>query len=500
MDEREAQTEGHELFDWGQIRDYVGFFTRSVRRHKKLLIILAVIFGAAAYGALLVLPKTYRVETKVLAVRSQALAVRGDVGGVEPSRAASEIILRHDNLTALVKQTDLIHTWYQHRAPAKRFKDWLFEKLRGPEEDSEKMAWMVEMLERRLAVWTSPEGAVNISIDFPDPVLAYRLVEAAQQNFLEARHVAEISAIAESVSILQSHGANLRDDIDAAVESIRKLIAARGAGSSHRFAGTRLAGGAAAPAISRAAEPDAGLTQLRVQIEAKQRTLTDLEDYRRHRLSEVQGRLAEQRAILTPNHPTIVDLEQTIASLASESPQVAALRKELNTLQAEYGLKSAARAGADGAAAPPRAPSTGGLAAVPQIPSDIIRLNEGAAEERDPAMMLARGHLRDAMEKYATLRGQIQQAQIELETAQAAFKYRYSVIVPPQMPKAAIKPKKPVVLAAAVMAGLLMGMFLGVLGDIRKGRLIESWQVERMLGVPLLAEIEMPQLPGPDDR
>jgi uncharacterized protein involved in exopolysaccharide biosynthesis len=508
MDERELQSENLELFDGAQIKNYIGFFLRSIKRRKKMVFFVFAIVALGTIGALKVLPKTYHVETKVLAVKSQVLQVRGDMGSDALARTAAETVLRHENLVAVVKQTDLPHTWYQHRAPALALKDKIFTAIRGEEPEQDRIDWMVDLLEKKMNVWSTQEGAVTIQLDFPDPQLAFHIVEATQQNFLEARHVSEISAIAESVSILQSHATSLRDDIDTAVEAIQKLRAERDAANAPKPApgGTttatapRTAYVAAPSTPRRSAEPDPAVAQLKVMIEAKQRAITDLEDFRRHRLLELQAKMAEQRAVFTENHPAIVDLQQTIDSLSTESPQVITLRKELASLQDEYAKKTA-KPGEDPAAKPRFVPVPSGNLSVsaPQLPTEIVKLNEGPAEERDPAMTFARRQLSDAMEKYATLRTQIQAAQIDLETAQAAFKYRYSVITPAQVPKNPIKPNAPVVTIAGIIAGLMLGMFLAVVADIRTGKLIEKWQVERLLDMPLLAEIDVPDLP-PHDR
>jgi capsular polysaccharide biosynthesis protein len=112
-------------------------------------------------------------------------------------------------------------------------------------------------------------------------------------------------------------------------------------------------------------------------------------------------------------------------------------------------------------------------------------------------MVYARGQLRDAMDKYAALRTQIQTAQIDLETAQAAFKYRYSVVTPAHLPRSPTKPNVPLVILAAFVAAVLCGLLFAVLADVRKGRLLERWQIERLLDRPILGEIALPRLEAP---
>ena len=138
------------------------------------------------------------------------------------------------------------------------------------------------------------------------------------------------------------------------------------------------------------------------------------------------------------------------------------------------------------------APAAAGTGTPPQLPSDVLRVALDLREDRDPAMVYARGQLRDAMDKYAALRAQIQTAQIDLETAQAAFKYRYSVVTPARLPKSPTAPNVPVVTLAAVIAAIFCGLVLAMLTDLRRGRLLERWQVERLLERPILGEVALP--------
>jgi capsular polysaccharide biosynthesis protein len=107
-------------------------------------------------------------------------------------------------------------------------------------------------------------------------------------------------------------------------------------------------------------------------------------------------------------------------------------------------------------------------------------------------MVYARAQLRDAMDKYAALRNQIQAAQIDLETAQAAFKYRYTVVTPARLPRSPTVPNVPLVTLVAFIAAMLCGILFAVLLDVRRGRLLERWQIERLLDRPILGEISLP--------
>jgi uncharacterized protein involved in exopolysaccharide biosynthesis len=108
--------------------------------------------------------------------------------------------------------------------------------------------------------------------------------------------------------------------------------------------------------------------------------------------------------------------------------------------------------------------------------------------------MYARARLRDAIEKYSTLRAQIETTQIDFDTAEAAFKYRYSVIDPPLFPKGPSKPNASLLVVAGLLGGLAVAIFAAVAADLRSGRFIERWQVERALSLPTLAVIDLATL------
>ena len=224
-------------------------------------------------------------------------------------------------------------------------------------------------------------------------------------------------------------------------------------------------------------------------IDADQHAIDDMESDRKHRLADAQAKLTELRTTLTENHPAVVGLKQTVASLSTPSPQVAAKRAELASMQAEYANKRGERHDESGPAV-----TSSITTAPPQLPSEIMRLDSELRDDRDPTVVYARGHLRDAMEKYSALRAQIQTAQIDLETARAAFKYRYNVLTPAEVPRKPTKPNVLLVLLVALFAALVSAVTIAVIADVRSGVLVERWQLETILGSPVLGEIEIPRL------
>src|SRR5688500_3431426 len=67
-----------DVFDYKLVKDYVGFVLGGVRRHR--WIALAAFIGTAILGitAALIMPKTFRVESKILAQRNVVMQSMGN--------------------------------------------------------------------------------------------------------------------------------------------------------------------------------------------------------------------------------------------------------------------------------------------------------------------------------------------------------------------------------------------------------------------------------------
>jgi len=479
----EGEGQSADLFDVAAIKDYAGFVLRGVRRHRLLAACTFILAATVCVSGALVYPKTYHVQTKILAQRNQVLASLGNprrsvpFDADAPTRAARETVLRRDNLVSLVRQTNLVDRWASTRTPLFRLKDTIMDFVRGPLTEDEKLDSMVGMLEKKIQV-SIDTTSVTIAIQFRDPQLAYQLIEAAQRNFLETQHVAEVSTISEAISILEVHASQAHDAVDAALsEVVSTRDARRGGGKAVAPAS------AAVQVVSRPRVAplvnDAELTQLRFLIRAKRRAVQDLEAFRSRRLSELNAQLAEQKVQYSDQHPVVQETQQRIAAMQVESPQVAALKHDEQELLADY----------------TKAGGTDPMALVEPTPPRTLRRLETSLQAPDlapiddPEVAFSEGQLRTAQARYDDLVMRIDGARIELDTARAAFKYRYSVLNPAQLPKEPIKPNVPLLLLTGLALSAVAGLLVGAARDLWRGRIVEAWQIERGLGLEVLAEV-----------
>jgi len=477
----ELEHQSSDLIDYRKMKESTGFVFRSVRRHRLLATAVFTFVVVGAGTGLAVMPKSFRVETRLLVQLDPLLRSLAEPGRAQsdaeasPLRSAVDMITARANLVAIIQRTDLLNEWSRHRAPALRVKDFLVFKLFGEVSEKDRLEGLVDLLRRRLVVWYEAggqpnQGTVNISINWPDGHMAFRLVEAAQQGYIEARHLADMSALAEVNSILATHASAWRAEALEAADALRKAR-----GPKHSRAAAPAQPAPPAP-IQRAKElPDPEVERLSGLLAAKQRAMNDLDDPRLRNLADLQKRLAEQRTIYTDRHPSVIATQDRIDALSQESPQVTALRKEAKDLEAE--LMTHRSKPVDSHVEPP-------------LPAPIPRMELPPRDEvEDPEVESARARLKFALENYQNLRARADSATLELEARRAAFKYRFTVVVPAEPPKGPAKPNVAAVGAAAVIAGLLLAAFAAAFADLRGGRIVETWQVERALELPVLSEL-----------
>ncbi len=484
-----SEDDDAELFDYALIRQWAGFLVRSVGRHKVAAATAFVL--VATLGALVAtfIPKKYQVEVKLLANRNQMMEQLGNPhrnnnNFDDPTRAAAEMVKARDSLVNIIKQTNLIKQWDQSRNAVFRFKDEVMQLLGGKWTDDQRMDNMVGTLEQKLYVFTS-DNMVVIGIYWPDAQMARTLVEAAQQAFLETRHIREVSAISEAISALEQNASQMQGSIDQAIADVRK--AADEARRGVRKEVAAVAAAAPKTKVTAGSEtPQAELSQLKFMIKTKRRMISDLEDNRQRRLTELEGELTTQRVVYSANHPVIADIEQKIAALKGDSPQVLQLKRDEAALIEEYKT----RGGKDPTSLVE--PSSGGGGARSAAADVDMALASVAGDLRDdPSIMVARDQLRMATARYHDALMKVDAARMELEMARAAFKYRYSVVSPAQTPRTHISPNIPLIYLAGIFAAVLFAIFASFLLDTWGGRLVESWQVERKLKLSVLAQLRV---------
>jgi uncharacterized protein involved in exopolysaccharide biosynthesis len=502
------------LIDVGQITDYVRFVLGSLRRHKLITAATFLFVAGLSFGAAVLWPKTYQADARLIIQRNDVMAALSNPGrtiprdGDAPTRGAGEIILSRESLASLVKQTNLLAQWQQRRAPVLRLKDGLMNRMRGVPTDAERLEGMIGLLEQRLTVSPGIDGTLTIAVTWPDRQMAYEIVETAVQNFFDNKRVGESSAIIESVGILERYVASKQSEVNATFAELQTEIANRPRPSIRRPApapakpATPLSSVPAAPQTPTtssfgivAPEKAARLARIKYAIEARRVDIARLDQAKATQLNELQGRLAAALTVYTEDHPTVSSLRQNIATLSSDSAQLMSLRAEVQGLEREQDqlLAETEPPPAPSSAAVGSAPPSPSPAAAPTRPADAVPV---AATPDLSALGVGSDYtsptsLRFRLElgQLAEIRERLESARIELATSQAGFKYRYGIVRPTQMPRGPVKPNMPMILIAGLIAGLGLAVFAAVAIDLIRGRVVEPWQVDRLVGVPVVLRL-----------
>ncbi|MEO5728208.1 MAG: hypothetical protein ABI134_24580, partial [Byssovorax sp.] len=114
-----------------------------------------------------------------------------------------------------------------------------------------------------------------------------------------------------------------------------------------------------------------------------------------------------------------------------------------------------------------------------------------ADDDDSPQRAPARARLAAGVQKYEDLRARVDSARIELNTAMAAFKYRYTNVGPAEVPRQPTKPSVPLIVLGGLVLSILLAVAVPAVKDLTSDRLIEPWQARR-LPIPVLAEVKTP--------
>jgi uncharacterized protein involved in exopolysaccharide biosynthesis len=497
----DANQDGDEdEFDLDRLKEILGFVVRAPRRRKRLAVAALVLTLVIGFLTARYWPRSYTCETRILAQRNLVLpaldnptrAVPHDADA--PTKNAADSILKQDNLVAAVKQLDIIDRWEATRQPLLRVKDNIFGGLSKKPED-ERIRDMVGLLEKRLLVG-SDESSITIVIDWPDRDMAFEIVSYVEKNFLEARYDNNVNVILEAIQILEERAKPQAAEVDAALAELTKLeaertqAAMRAAGVSTAPPGPATTPRPAPPRPAAATTPDESDSDAAQELQEVRRRIRALRDDRDRQIAEAQRQLTDARATLGPLHPTVVGLNEKLLQL-QETPA------ELKELDARERALVAQLAGAKAAAAPPaptpaplapRAPAPSPSATAPPTPPPGLHLDL----RDDSKTALARARLQTASTKYNELLSRMEAARIELEVTRAAFKYQYTVIRPPELPRRPSKPNAMLLYAGTVLLAIVLAFLLPGLVDLWRGRFIEAWQVERRLKLPILGDLTPP--------
>lgn len=445
---------------------------RSAGRRKGQTFVVILICAALTAVAAVFAPRTYIAEAEILVAKTQALG-GGPAGWVNPEedkKLAKEYekqIVQRDNVLAIIRQAQLVERWDEMRQPHRRLLDKLNRKMGKPVPAEEaKLDALVGQLEGRLQVEVD-STTVLIRIEWSDPVAARDIVAAAVKNFQEARFSSEVGVLPEQLRILETSVAQAQSEVATTANELQLRQVLKDKDKER----VRLLLAPAARAIPASADP-----ALVAKLEVVRQERANLEGAKMARIAELTNQLTEMQQTLAPGHPSVVALKATLAATQADSPQLAAVKEREKQLLAQID-QSRADAAAKAAANNKTAPQAPAPEPTPIVAEDVSKKSTADLQAQFDA----------AQEKFKLAMAKLEEARINMKTAEAAFRHRYTVTHPAEVPAG---PKRPVGLLA-IVAGfvltVLASLVSAALADRLSGIFFEPREVRDRLGLPVYA-------------
>ena len=429
---------------------------RSVRRYKLLACTCFLAVAGLSLLALTLVPSRYRARATVLVQRPSVAVLLPNVPvGERQMTLARQVVLRHENLVELCRSTDFVERHERTLAPATRGMRRLAAWFGRREPDREKaLQGAADAIAKRLDVWEdSTAGTVTMSFEWSNPGLAHDVVAAAVRSFLAAHEALDVDVLRESITALGRDEARLEQEVEQAARRVEERRRAR----------LRALAAPARPPDLVVTE-DEEVVRLEGELDRRRRSREELESLARRQVAELQGRLAQQLTVFGPQHPSVLATRRALDALERASPRIESLRAEERNLAAEIERRRADTGR--------RSTSAGG--------AEPSRL---AFQRPDALVDVEASDRRVLLRELATVQERLEAARVELDTAQAAFKYRYVVVTPPEVPREPVRPRPLAVAFGGVIGGLAYALFAcTLLESNRRTRRIRDQDASRPAG------------------
>jgi uncharacterized protein involved in exopolysaccharide biosynthesis len=492
----------------GTASELLGFFVRASKRHRPLMLILCAGGLVGGVFAAVFAPPVFDSSCKILVQKSSAMQLLSNPNANVQNETASDtmssapnIILRRDNLLAVIEEIHLWDRWLANRPPLFGFKDRAMQGVFGAYSDDTKQRVLIGMLEKKVFISPDEGSILKIRVEWQDADTAFALVSAFEERFLADKSKSEASVTSEAIAILEEESRRSAQGIDTTLAELLKVSDKVKAGQHPRGAAPAASNAVSnarrwAPAGARAPDqPAVPTVNVAALLAEKRAAIRAVRDPWQQHLADLRAQMASLRATYTEAHPQVVTLQSQITSASVRPAELVALEEDEKKLLADLAAQAAppaavgtARPTPRGFAPPTPAPNdTAPAPTGPQLTWDGTTLGVGEA----PEIVAARERLTAATRKYEDVAVRLDTARIQLQSLQAAFKYRFIVVQPPEQPRKPTKPNRVMLFLAGLLGGIVLGLLGGGIKDLLRGRFIEPWQVSRRLRLPILAEVKV---------
>ncbi len=424
----------------------------ALRRHRVSIVVITVLFAIAGAVTGALSPRWYSTDARLLVRKADVMPALASprrsvpVGTDSLTQSAGDLVRDRQALGAIIDNYDLVARWAQERPAVLRFKDSVMARISGPVSDAELKEMLIDVLAQRISVRVDGEVIV-VSARWTDPATTVDVVEGATEAYLQARRRVDIDAIAETHTLLTRTADAVRVDVEQQI-AVSTL--------TQHLRPVRPVRTTRTPEMPRlAADP---LASLRTQALAARKASEAAAEAHRASVRTLENQLQDRLTRETDRHPDVMALRRQI-DLAQVVP-VAVLdaQEDAMRLTSEYVASGGRAADLTGDQPVVAAP-------MPERAVPIVNVTQGPDE--DDATLYARSLLESSITTYQDLLERLSNTRIELETARAAFDYRYTVVSAARLPRKPDAPNVLLIVIGALMAGAATGVFRAVVREVR---------------------------------
>lgn len=479
------------LLDFRQAIDLIEYLLLALKRRWVMLALIAFCVSSIITGIVLLLPKTYEAKTTIMARPNEMIRILVNPemrnGDTDPKQGVQAFVLTRDNLRRVVRDVDLLNHWKTHRSAVQQFKDDLMLGLLGPPNDADIEEGLLDTVSKKVSIGVD-QDTLTFAAQWSDPEMVVKITESLKQIYLDVRRHQEIDVLVDALSILESQKAELQNNVDQTLAELREQLEkerlvkeAKAEAKEQEDRDERARDRAERIAVLRMEfQRTQTLERLKSNLDVKRRTVSEQESEQKKKVATLQDKLDSLQQTFAPTNPEVVAVRNKLEEALKENESLDDLKKEEKTLEEQY--FSALGDGPTNVLDPSSGRSTNLV--------DAIELSLKGADQKDVEqtnILLTR--LRGDVTNLESVKRRAFTVQMETEAAKVAFGYRYAVIIPPEYPKKPIKPVVPLLIGVGVFVGVFLGAIAAVGAEILSGKVIQSWQIERFLGVRVLEEI-----------
>jgi len=421
-----------------------GTVLTAVRKSRVSIAVFALVFIAAGVVAARMTPQAFSTDARLLVRRTDVMPALAHprrsvpMGSDSLTQSAGDFVRDRQALRAIVEHYDLLTRWQRDRAPMLKLKDAVTEKLSGPMSEADRIEALVDVLARRIQVTVDGE-VITVGARWSDAATTVDLVEGATEAFLQARRRIDIDAIADTHALLARSVEAARIEVEQHVAATRLLTRSR----PTAVVPASLVGD---PALGSIDAIDAMSTEVAAAEEVAD-TLAAAHDAS---VRALETRLADRLARATDKHPDVIALRRQLEQARVVPASVVQARTAADAVRAEANWDARRR---------------------PSSPTPTLRpvaAVAGTAAVEDEGTLYARSLLESSIASYQDLLDRLSNTRIELETARAAFDYRYRTISGARLPNRPDSSSGLVLIVGALFAGLMAGAGLAVVREVRQ--------------------------------